>query len=121
MGHSYFSIDFPLKGVVSRMREADHRATAEELEQTIQQLQSIGGSPRVIIETAWGAGYHWTAYGCQRKYGKHSDKHQGLVKYLEGLNETWAADIWRDFEVVRTGGWYGTSIHKITCNKPLHC
>ena len=89
------------------MREADHRATAEELEQTIQQLQSIGGSPRVIIETAWGAGYHWTAYGCQRKYGKHSDKHQGLVKYLEGLNETWAADIWRDFEVVRTGGWYG--------------
>jgi hypothetical protein len=89
------------------MREADHRTTAEELEQTIQQLKSIGGSPRVIIETAWGAGYHWIAYGCQRKHGKHLDKHQGLVKYLEGLNEAWVADIWRDFEVVRTGGWYG--------------
>ena len=89
------------------MREDDHRKAAEELEQNIQQLRAIGGADRAVIELAWGAAFHWTAYGCQRKYGKHQENHRGLVTTLENYNETLMADYWRDFENVRIAGWYG--------------
>jgi len=89
------------------MREDDHRKAAEEIERDIATLRANAGTHRAIIELAWGAGFHWVAYGSQRKHQKHRENHQGLASYLDGLNEGLVASYWRDFEQLRQGGFYG--------------
>jgi len=42
-----------------------HRRAAEGIAQ-IQDLDS--GVARVVIESAWGAGFHWIAFGCETKH-----------------------------------------------------
>ena len=57
-----------------------------------------------------GAAFHWIAYACQQKHGKHKDKHQGLVSYLrDDIAEPVIADRWRALEDLRNAGWYGNS------------
>ncbi len=103
-----------------RARLADsHRQAAENNEATIVHIQAIPYASRIVIEAAWGAGLHWIAYGCQRKYQRHRDKHQGLVAYLKGLNEPDVADWWNELEHVRQGGWYGTVTGPIPAQSAL--
>jgi hypothetical protein len=47
------------------------------------------------------------AYGCQQKHGKHKEKHNGLVKFLQDIGEPQIAKHWLDLENVRIGGVYG--------------
>lgn len=49
---------------------------------------------RAIIELYWGASFHWIAYGCQRKHGKHKENHTKLVSYLRDQGED-AMAAWR--------------------------
>ena len=42
----------------------DHRTAAEDIETSITSLSSVPRSGRIIIEGAWGAAFHWIAYGC---------------------------------------------------------
>ncbi|SRR5579884_793659 len=90
------------------MVEKDHRLAAEDLEYIISTLQSNPRAGRTIIENAWGAAFHWIAYGCQQKHQQHRENHQGLVAYLRGLGEADAATLWSTIEYIRQGGWYGT-------------
>jgi hypothetical protein len=92
------------------MRGDAHRQAAENLEIGIQTLQGQPSQVRLIIEAAWLASFHWIAYGCDRKYQKHLEKHQGLANYLDTLGESVIANIWRTCERVRQGGAYGQQV-----------
>lgn len=49
-----------------------HRRAAEGIEKGIAQLQDLdSGVARLVIEGAWGAGFHWIAFGCETKYQQH--------------------------------------------------
>lgn len=91
------------------MKAQDHRQAAEQIEQTIATLQSdMQAHSRTIIEAAWGAAFHWIAYGCETKHHQHQENHQRLATYLKGIGETVPADLWTALDAVRVGGWYGT-------------
>jgi hypothetical protein len=47
-----------------------HRQAAEDIEKTILPLQSASYAARVVIEGAWGAAFHWIAFGCETKQRK---------------------------------------------------
>ena len=69
----------------------DHRTAAEEIERTLSDMGDPATKPyigRTVIESYWGAAFHWIAYGCQRKHGKHKENHTHLVTYLRDLGET---------------------------------
>lgn len=101
---------FYRKERVSAMLGDAHRQAAEDLENGIQVLQGKPGQIRLIIEAAWLAGFHWIAYGCERKYQQHRENHQGLANYLVSIGEGLTADTWRDLERIRQGGAYGQQI-----------
>ena len=65
---------------------------------------------RAIIELYWGASFHWIAYGCQRKHGKHKENHTKLVSYLRDQGEDTIATVWNTLDSKRVGGWYGTHV-----------
>jgi len=62
-----------------------HRQAAEDIERAITGLGDPHAKPylgRSIIEMYWGASFHWIAYGCQQKHGKHKENHTKLVSYV---------------------------------------
>jgi hypothetical protein len=46
-----------------------HRQAAEDIEATIAKVQADPRAARVVIESCWGAAFHWIAYGTQQKHG----------------------------------------------------
>jgi hypothetical protein len=99
--------------------EDAHRQAALELEHLID----VAGDPAVdaqlgrgLIELYWGAAFHWVAYGCQRKHGKHKETHAHLVSYLREIGELGMSDVWNLLDDKRRWGWYGhhTSIDDVT-------
>ena len=84
-----------------------HRQAAEDIELGVQQLQGNPQVARLVIEGAWGASFHWIAYGCQTKHQKHQESHARLGSFLRHQNEHSAADWWDSLERIRQGGWYG--------------
>lgn len=87
-----------------------HRAAAEDLERSISDLGDPVARPyngRALIELYWGATFEWLAYGCERKHGKHKEKHDGLARFLRDVGESGMADRWTAMEGVRQGGFYG--------------
>lgn len=85
-----------------------HRKAAEGIENGMAQVQNLdAGAARVVIEAAWGAGFHWIAYGCETKYHKHQNNHTRLGRFLRDLGEATVAKLWEDLDNARQGGWYG--------------
>jgi hypothetical protein len=87
-----------------------HRQAAEDDEKALADLGDPAVKPyigRAVIELCWGAAFHWIAYACQQKHGKHKEHHSGLVAYLRQLGEPDAADRWETLERARNTGWYG--------------
>ena len=70
-------------------------------------LRADPQSGRVVIESSWGAAFHWIAYGCERKHSDHHDSHSRMVSYLHRLGESAVADRWQSLDNIRQGGWYG--------------
>jgi hypothetical protein len=65
-----------------------HRQAALDLERSIADLGDPAVNPwnaRAIIELYWGTAFHWVAYGCQVKHGKHKENHTKLISYLRDL------------------------------------
>jgi hypothetical protein len=85
-----------------------HRQAAEDIEATIAKVQTDPHAARVVIESCWGAAFHWIAYGTQQKQGQHQDSHARLGTMLRALGETTAADAWEGIDLLRQGGWYGS-------------
>jgi len=50
-----------------------HRQAAEDIEKTILPLQTASYAARVVIEGAWGAAFHWIAFGCETKHQNHQE------------------------------------------------
>src|SRR5579864_51601 len=96
-----------------------HRRAAEDIGNTALSLQTSSSAARMVIEGAWGAAFHWIAYGCATKYQKHRDSHIRLGAYLRGQGELAAAEWWEDMERVRQGGWYGNSPDLAAIEKAL--
>ncbi len=95
------------------MKADAHRQAAEELEVVMPDLlnSAVGlRANRLLIEAYWGAAFHWIAFGCQQKHGKHKEKHEGLFKFLNDIGESQIADNWRSIDDARRGGFYGHHI-----------
>src|SRR6266699_3688402 len=82
-----------------------HRQAAEDIEKTILSLQTASYAARMIIEGAWGAAFHWIAFGCETK----RESHARLGSFLRSQGEGAVAELWENLERVRQGGWYGRS------------
>ncbi len=65
-----------------------HRDAAEDIEASIATLVASPRASRLIIEGAWGAAFHWIAFGCQTKHGKHQESHARLGAFLRTQGET---------------------------------
>lgn len=50
------------------MRVDAHRRHAESLELGMTLAQQNPDASVAVIESAWGAAYHWISYGCIQKY-----------------------------------------------------
>lgn len=84
-----------------------HRQAAEDISATVASLQAELRAARMVIEGAWGAAFHWIAFGCAIKYGQHRESHIRLGAYLRPLGEIDIAMKWEELVRVRQGGWYG--------------
>lgn len=91
------------------LADAHHQA-ALDMEQSITELGDPAAKPwntRAIIELYWAAAFHWIAYGCQVKHGKHKENHTKLAQYLNDLGESTIGRSWEAIENGRRGGLYG--------------
>jgi predicted nucleotidyltransferase len=62
-------------GQENAMRADAHEQRAQQLEHAISKLGDPATDPNLnpgIIELYWGSAFHWIAFGCQAKYGKHA-------------------------------------------------
>lgn len=84
-----------------------HQQAAEDIEKSILSLQSTPYASRLLIEGAWGAAFHWIAFGCAIKYQRHQESHARLGSFLHSLGEGAVAAWWGSLDQVRQGGWYG--------------
>ena len=91
-----------------------HRAAAEDIEAAIASLIASPRASRLIIEGAWGAAFHWIAFGCDSKHGKHQESHARLGTFMRSLGETSTADNWERLDQLRQGGWYGSKTDPAT-------
>ncbi len=87
----------------------NHRKAAEDIESTIAPLQSLSSAGRVVIESAWGAAFHWIAFSCETKYQRHQNNHTRLGSFLRDLGEITIANEWEGLDRFRQGGWYGNT------------
>jgi hypothetical protein len=86
-----------------------HRQAAEDIEKTILPLRAASYAARVVIEGAWGAAFHWIAFGCETKHQNHQESHARLGTFLRRQGEGVVAEWWEDIDRIRQGGWYGGS------------
>src|SRR5216683_5090806 len=93
------------QGWLNMLAEA-HRQAAEDIEQTILPLQGVSYAARVVIEGAWGAAFHWIAFGCEIKHKSHQESHARLGTFLRLQGELPVAEWWEDLDRIRQGGWY---------------
>lgn len=96
-----------------------HRQAAEDIEKSIQQLQGTSYAARLIIEGAWGAAFHWIAFGCQTKHQSHQESHTRLGSFLRHQGEGAVADWWEDLDRIRQGGWYGGGTDSLKVQQAL--
>lgn len=85
-----------------------HRSAAEEIEATITPLVTVPHAARIVIEGAWGASFHWIAFGCETKHHAHQESHARLGAFLRARGESATADRWERLDQLRQGGWYGS-------------
>ena len=72
-----------------------HRQAAIDIEQTITDLGDPASKPhisRLLIEAYWGSAFHWIAFACQQKHGKHKENHTQLARFLRDMSELEVAD-----------------------------
>ncbi len=103
------------------MLAGNHRKAAEGIEKSIVILQPSldSGVARVIIESAWGAAFHWVAFGCETKYQQHQNNHTRLGRFLRDLGEKTIAERWETLDRARQGGWYGGEPDPVEIQGPL--
>ncbi len=90
-----------------------HRQAALDDEQALADLGDPAAKPYIrptVIEGHWGAAFHWIAYGCQTKHGKHKERERGLVAFLGSLGESSLAERWRALEEIRNAAWNTSDI-----------
>jgi len=93
-----------------RMLADAHRQAAQDLEDTLARMSDPAQwsrANRLLIDGYWGAAFHWIAFGCQQKYGKHKEKHSSLVTFLRDMGEPTISARWETLENTRNGGSYG--------------
>src|SRR5262249_55495591 len=91
------------------MRVDAHEQRALQLEHAATLLGDPAADPDIgpsLIENYWAAGFHWVAYGCQRKHGRHKENHTGLGRYLDELGDADIAVRWNRLERTRQGALY---------------
>ena len=91
------------------MRADAHQQRAQQLEHSAAALGDPATDPDQapgLIEMYWGAAFHWIAYGCQQKHGKHKENHTQLARYLRDLGEPTIAAAWDRLEGRRQGAMY---------------
>ncbi|MEO7020675.1 MAG: hypothetical protein ABI234_11040 [Ktedonobacteraceae bacterium] len=96
-----------------------HRHAAEEIENTILLIQANETAARVVIESAWGAAFHWICFGCATKHNNHQESHARLGRFLHTLEEGSVARWWEFLDRIRQGGWYGGHTDPVIVQRAL--
>ena len=98
-----------------------YRKAAEDREKSIVKLQPDVDPDvaRLAIEGAWGAAFHWIAFGCQTKHGRHQESHARLVSFLNNLGEGSTAAWWQSIDSLRQGGMYGNKTDSLAVQEAL--
>lgn len=96
-----------------------HRQAAEDIEKTILPLQATSYAARVVIEGAWGAAFHWIAFGCETKHQSHQESHARLGTFLRRQEEEAVAEWWENLDHIRQGGWYGKNTDAVVVQHAL--
>ncbi|MHB8600930.1 MAG: hypothetical protein ACYDER_29525 [Ktedonobacteraceae bacterium] len=96
-----------------------HRQAAEDIEKTIAPLQMMSYAARVVIEGAWGASFHWIAFGCETKHQSHQESHARLGSYLRHQGEKTVGEWWENLDHIRQGGWYGKNTDPVVVQHAL--
>jgi hypothetical protein len=94
------------------MRADGHEQHALQLEHALTLLGDPAIDPDIaisLIEHYWAAAFHWVAYGCQQKHGKHKENHTQLGRYMDELGEPDIAVRWNRLERARQGAMYAYS------------
>jgi hypothetical protein len=60
-----------------------------------------------IIEICYGSALNYIAYYCQNSFEEHIDTHKGLPRFLDEHELPELAQLFRDVDHLRMGGWYG--------------
>ncbi len=89
------------------MNKEGHLKRAEEIYRSIMILKDDENNLSAVVELAYGCAIHYFAYGCERRYGTHSDIHAGLPRLLRKMNENEIADMFERLDTIRHGRWYG--------------
>jgi len=63
------------------MLAENHRKAAESIEKGVAKLQPDADPTmgRLAIEAAWGAAFHWIAFGCETRHHQHKNNHTRLA------------------------------------------
>jgi hypothetical protein len=101
------------------MRADAHRQAAEDIEASITLLSADPRGARLTIEGAWGAVFHWIAFGCETKHQAHQESHTRLGAFLRKQGESVVANQWEQIDQLRQGGWYGTRTDPATAQAAL--
>lgn len=96
-----------------------HRQAAEDIEKTIMPLQVASYAARVVIEGAWGAAFHWIAFGCETKHQSHQESHVHLKTFLRHQGEDAGGEWWDNLDHIRQGGWYGKNTDAVVVQHAL--
>ena len=101
------------------MRADTHQQRALQLEHAIAVLGDPAVDPDTsitLIESYWGAAFHWVAHGCQQKHGRHKENHTRLAQYLCDLGEPTIGAYWDNMESTRQGAMYAynTALEDVT-------
>jgi len=95
------------------MRADAHQQRAQQLEHATILLGDPAADPDIgpsLIENYWAAAFHWLAFGCQQKHGKHKENHTQLGRYLDDLAESDMADHWNRLERTRHRAMYAYQV-----------
>ena len=91
------------------MRADAHQQRAQQFEHAIAALGDPSADPDLgptLIENYWAAAFHWIAFGCQAKHGRHKENHTQLARYLRDNGEPAIGDAWDRMELTRQGAMY---------------
>jgi hypothetical protein len=91
------------------MNSDGHLKKAQQMYDDILRLKEDDDEKRAssIVELSFLCAHHYCAYGCERRFQKHTDNHSQISKLLIGEGADDMAEVFIALESKRAGAAYG--------------